>query len=77
MRFARSGMGAAAYINGIFLVMGGETGNGPDVNTVNGQVYPQVDAYDPVAQTWTQVRARARVCVCVRACAHARARVCE
>ncbi|MBW4562541.1 MAG: hypothetical protein KME32_15600 [Mojavia pulchra JT2-VF2] len=47
---ARGGMGKAAYFNGEFYVMGGETLSGAGA-TAN-QVYNRVDIYNPKTNTW-------------------------
>jgi glucose/arabinose dehydrogenase/N-acetylneuraminic acid mutarotase len=53
---ARSGMGRAAFWQGEFYVMGGETLNGPGATPL--KTYDRVDAYDPLTNTW---RAEARL----------------
>lgn len=47
---ARGGMGKAAFVNGEFYVMGGETVNGAGA-TANG-VYSRVDIYNPTTRRW-------------------------
>jgi hypothetical protein len=47
----RGGMGKAAFYNGEFYVMGGETTNSGTGQTANN-VYNRVDVYNPVARTW-------------------------
>jgi N-acetylneuraminic acid mutarotase len=44
---ARSGMGKAIYLHGVFYVLGGET-----LSASGGQVYDRVDIYDPVENQW-------------------------
>ncbi len=46
----RGGMGKAAYLNGEFYVLGGETENGK--GAMPGGVYARVDIYDPVMRRW-------------------------
>lgn len=48
----RGGMGKAAFANGRFYVIGGETLDGPGANR-NG-VYQRVDVYDPRTNQWTE-----------------------
>ena len=47
----RGGMGKAAFYNGEFYVMGGETNKNGTGQTANN-VYNRVDVYNPVAKTW-------------------------
>lgn len=47
---ARGGMGKAAYLNGKFYVMGGETKNG--ANATENNVYKRTDVYNPKTNTW-------------------------
>jgi N-acetylneuraminic acid mutarotase len=47
---ARGGMGKAAYVDGEFYVLGGETKDGD--GAVSGGVYARVDVYDPVMRRW-------------------------
>jgi N-acetylneuraminic acid mutarotase len=47
---ARGGMGKAAYLDGEFYVLGGETKDGEGA-TAEG-VYARVDIYDPVMRRW-------------------------
>ncbi|MDZ8055514.1 MAG: malectin domain-containing carbohydrate-binding protein [Aulosira sp. ZfuVER01] len=47
---ARGGTGKAAYLNGEFYVMGGETLNGAGATSNN--VYDRVDIYNPKTNTW-------------------------
>lgn len=47
---ARGGMGKAAYLNGEFYVMGGETEAGTGATAQN--VYNRVDIYNPKTNTW-------------------------
>ncbi len=47
----RGGTGRAAYFQGEFYVMGGETTSG-GVGAIAGNVYDRVDVFDPVAETW-------------------------
>jgi N-acetylneuraminic acid mutarotase len=49
MPFPRSGMGKAAYLNGEFYVMGGETLNGAGAVK---QVYSRVDIYTSLTNAW-------------------------
>lgn len=49
---ARGGMGKAAYLNGEFYVIGGETLDGPGASPE--RVYARVDIYDPVRNTWRE-----------------------
>ncbi|BAY08442.1 malectin domain-containing carbohydrate-binding protein [Calothrix sp. NIES-2098] len=46
----RGGTGKAAYLNGEFYVMGGETGNG--AGATSAYVYNRVDIYNPKTNTW-------------------------
>lgn len=46
----RGGTGKAAYLNGEFYVMGGETQNGAGATSNN--VYNRVDIYNPQTNTW-------------------------
>jgi N-acetylneuraminic acid mutarotase len=48
----RGGMGKAAFVDGRFYVIGGETLDGPGANE-NG-VYDRVDIYDPGTNVWTE-----------------------
>jgi N-acetylneuraminic acid mutarotase len=48
----RGGTGKAAYVQGLFYIMGGETLDGPGANE-NG-VYERVDIYDPRTNLWTE-----------------------
>lgn len=47
---ARGGMGKAAYLDGEFYVLGGETKDGKGAKS--GGVYARVDIYDPVVRRW-------------------------
>ncbi len=47
---ARGGTGKAAYLNGEFYVMGGETQNG--AGATSNHVYDRVDIYNPQTNTW-------------------------
>jgi len=47
---ARGGMGRAAYVDGQFYVLGGETNTGPGATTK--RVYNRVDVYDPLTNAW-------------------------
>jgi len=47
---SRGGMGKAAFLNGDFYVMGGETSTGPGATPQ--RVYNRVDIYNPAANTW-------------------------
>ncbi len=47
----RGGMGRAAFFNGGFYVIGGET-TATGTGQVAGNVYNRVDVYNPVSQTW-------------------------
>jgi N-acetylneuraminic acid mutarotase len=46
----RGGMGKAAYVDGEFYVLGGETKDGD--GALSGGVYARVDIYDPVMRRW-------------------------
>jgi N-acetylneuraminic acid mutarotase len=48
---ARGGMGRAAYVDGEFYVLGGETASGGGGATADG-VYRRVDVFDPFANRW-------------------------
>lgn len=47
----RGGMGKAAYFNGEFYVMGGET-TSSGAGQVAGNVYNRVDVYNPLTNSW-------------------------
>ena len=47
---ARGGMGKAAYVDGEFYVLGGETKDGAGADPDG--VYARVDIYDPVMRRW-------------------------
>jgi N-acetylneuraminic acid mutarotase len=47
---ARGGMGKAAFSDGEFYVIGGETNTGPGATP--SRVYARVDIYDPACNTW-------------------------
>jgi hypothetical protein len=48
----RGGMGKAAFVDGRFYVIGGETLDGPGANEHG--VYDRVDVYDPQTNVWTE-----------------------
>lgn len=50
MPFGRGGTGQAAFLNGEFYVMGGETSSGD--GAVAGNVFDRVDAYNPETNSW-------------------------
>lgn len=47
---ARGGMGKAAFVDGEFHVIGGETLTGAGATSAG--VYPRVDVYDPASNSW-------------------------
>jgi N-acetylneuraminic acid mutarotase/glucose/arabinose dehydrogenase len=49
----RGGMGKAAFLDGVFYVIGGET-TSLGTGQVQGNVYNRVDVYDPISMTWRE-----------------------
>ncbi|TDJ70258.1 MAG: hypothetical protein E2O39_10265 [Planctomycetota bacterium] len=54
MPHGRGGTGRAVWYEGEFYVFGGETNDSGDVLADPGQVFPQVNVYDPATNAWRE-----------------------